>query len=67
MTLNEIAKKLNDNGCDATVWKDSRVYVNATPNGGKGRYGFCVAADNVNTIVSQIVKRQGEIAAILRK
>lgn len=66
MTLTEITDKLEAAGCTVKVWKDARVYVQKTPNGGKADYGYCVEAEDVRDICEHITKRNGEIAAILR-
>jgi hypothetical protein len=66
MNITEIATKLEDAGCTVRIWKDSRIYVAKTPNGGKGDYGYCVESEDVRDICENITKRNGEIAAILR-
>lgn len=66
MTLSEISEKLEAAGCDVRE-SGSRLFVNSTPNGGKGQYGYLVAGDDGMTGSCQgISKRKGEIAAILR-
>ena len=67
MTIEQIIKKLEADGCEVRE-KSGRVYVNRTPNGGKGSYGYLVAGDDGSTGTCQgITKRCGEISAILRK
>ncbi len=65
MTLTEITDKLEAAGCTVKLWKDARVYVQKTPNGGKADYGYCVEAEDVRDITENISKRQGEIRSIL--
>lgn len=66
MTLQEITEKLTAAGCNVTE-KSDRVYVNSTPNGGRGQYGYLVDGDNGRSGTCQkITKRAGEIAALLR-
>lgn len=67
ITIEEIAEKLTAAGCEVAIRGD-KVFVNSTPNGGSGRYGYLVAGDNGSTgTCSGISKRAGEIAALLRK
>ena len=66
MTTSEIASKLEGHGCEVRE-KSGRVYVNSTPNGGRGQYGFLVDGDDGTTGTCQnITRRKGEIAAYLR-
>lgn len=66
MSITEIAAALTEAGCTVSIWQDRRVYVRATPSGGRGDYGYCVAADDVRDITAGITRRSGEICAILR-
>ncbi|HQW29915.1 MAG TPA: hypothetical protein PK529_12055, partial [Verrucomicrobiales bacterium] len=67
MTIEQIIEKLEEAGCEVRE-KSGRVYINKTPNGGKGSYGYLEAGDDGSTGTCQgIAKRSGEIAAILRK
>jgi len=67
MNIEQIAKKLEEGGCTVKIWKDKRVYVTSTPNGGKAEFGYLVAGDDGGTGSCQgVTKRAGEIAAILR-
>lgn len=66
MNITEITDKLEAAGCTVKVWKDSRIYIQKTPNGGKADYGYCVEAEDVRDITEHVTKRNGEISAILR-
>jgi len=67
MDLQQIRSKLDLAGVTYRVWKDVRVYVTSTPNGGRGDYGYLAAGDDGSTGTCQgISKRKGEISAILR-
>jgi hypothetical protein len=66
MTLEQINEKLETAGCETKVWNGQRIYVNKTPNGSRGQYGYCVAGEDVRDITDAITKRNGEISAILR-
>lgn len=67
MTINEITVKLDAAKVTYSVWKDARVYIKSTPNGGRGDYGYLVEGDDGSTgTCSHISKRKGEIAEILR-
>ena len=66
MNATEIAAKLESAGCTVKIWNDCRVYVTATPNGGRRDYGYCVAADDSRDMIAGIKTRSGEIAGYLR-
>lgn len=67
MNINEISAKLEAAGCEVKIWNDERVYVRSTPNGGRSDYGYLVDGDDGGTGSCRlIVRRKGEIAAILR-
>lgn len=65
MSINEIQEKLEAAGCEVKL-RGVRLFVNKTPNGSRGQYGYCVAGDDVRDITDSITKRNGEISAILR-
>lgn len=64
-SLEVIEQILTKAGCEIEN-TGHRIYVNKTPNGSKAQYGFCVAGDDVRDVTDRIVKRNGEISAILR-
>lgn len=64
-TLEIITGILTDAGCEVRQ-SGVRLYVNKTPNGSKGQYGYCVDGDDVREVTENITKRNGEISAILR-
>lgn len=65
-SLSDIAAKLESIGF-RTREQGSRLWINATPNGGKGQYGYLIATDDGTTgTCRNITKRAGEIAAALR-
>lgn len=70
MSISKIISTLEAAGYSVTKWDKghtTRVYVNSTPNGGKGQYGYLVSGDDGTTGTCQgITKRKGEIAATLR-
>jgi hypothetical protein len=67
MKIQEIIEKMEAAGCEVRE-QNGKVWVNSTPNGGKGRYGYLVDGDTGYTGTCRgVTRRQGEIAAILRK
>jgi len=68
MTIEEIKAKLDAAGVEYSEWTKSgvRLYVRKTRNGKRDDYGYLVAANDVRDITAGIVKRGGEISAILR-
>ncbi len=66
LTITEIADALTAKGYTVRDAGD-RIWINATPNGGRGSYGYIVAAADTRDMAAKITKRSGEICASLRE
>lgn len=66
MSIQQIAFRLTSAGCIVSISLDGKAYVESTPSGGRGDYGYCVAGDTGRDITRNITRRAGEIATILR-
>jgi hypothetical protein len=65
MTIQQIEFRLTTAGCIVSI-SDGKAYVESTPSGGRGDYGYCVAGLTGRDITSNITRQVGEIASMLR-